>query len=79
MQYVFLIRLSAGGKKYITSISKTRIAWARNRFYIFIANLRCSTQCDDVTTMHPMYPILITNCHGQIHHALDFQKYLFTI
>jgi len=54
MQYVFLVRSRAGGKKYVTrlrlvtyflppvfyrrrsSVSKTRIAWARDRFYIFI-------------------------------------------
>ena len=43
MQYVFLIRSRAGGKKYVTrrisyrrrsSVSKTRIAWARDCFYI---------------------------------------------
>jgi len=46
MQYVFLIHSSAGGKKYVTrrsrvtyfrrsSVSKTRIAWARDRFYFY--------------------------------------------
>jgi len=42
MQYVFLIRLSAGGKKYVTRRSRVtyflppaRIVWTRDRFYIF--------------------------------------------
>ena len=40
MQYVFLIRSSAGRKWRISyrrreSVSKTRIAWARDRFYFY--------------------------------------------
>ena len=50
MQYVFLIRSSAGCKKYVTrhsqvtsreSVSNTRIAWARDRFYFY-----CLFTCD---------------------------------
>jgi len=32
-----------------------------------------------VHPMHPMYPVLVAHCHGQIDRASDFQKYLFTI